>query len=68
MNVKTTFYYFIGFLFLLLSFNIKAQEKVTTFGIQFKPIVPLNYIDGGKQAKEQNNISFEIDPKVGLSF
>lgn len=68
MNVKTTFYYFIGFIFLSLSFNLKAQEKVTTFGIQFKPIVPLNYIDGGKQAKEQNNISFEIDPKVGLSF
>lgn len=67
MNVKTTFYFFISFL-LLISFDMKAQENITTFGVQFKPIIPLNYIDGGKQSKEQNNITFEIEPKVGLSF
>lgn len=67
MNVKTTFYFFISFL-LLISFDMKAQENITTFGVQFKPIIPLNYIDGGKQSKEQNSITFEIEPKVGLSF
>jgi len=45
-----------------------AQEKVTTFGIQLKPIIPLGFIDGGVQEKKVANINFELEPKFGLAF
>lgn len=60
-------YCFLG-LILLFFQPLIAQEKVTTFGIQFKPIVPLSFVDGGVQEKNQSAINFEIEPKVGLAF
>lgn len=45
-----------------------AQEKVTTFGIQLKPIVPLEFLNAGKQEKSKNNIQYLNEPKLGMSF
>jgi len=33
----------------LITFKTYAQNKVTTFGIQIKPIIPLNILNTGEQ-------------------
>jgi len=48
--------------------SLFSQEKVTTFGIQLKPIVPVDFFNGGKQEKITNNIEYVNDPKFGMSF
>ena len=45
-----------------------AQERVTTFGIQVKPIIPVEFFDAGKQVKTKNNIEYVNQPKFGMSF
>ena len=55
-------------LLILISFGLKAQEKVTTFGVQLKPIVPINFFGAGKLEKSNNNIQYINQPKFGLSF
>jgi len=52
-----------------ISSPVWAQEKVTTFGVQLKPIIPIEFLDAGKQEKiNENNIQFINQPKFGLSF
>lgn len=48
--------------------SLFSQEKVTTFGIQLRPIVPIQFFDAGIQEKNQNNIQYINQPKFGLSF
>jgi len=48
--------------------HLFSQEKVTTFGIQLKPIVPIDFFNGGKQEKTTNNIEYVNEPKFGMSF
>jgi hypothetical protein len=56
-------------LLFILSSNISfAQEKVVTFGIQLKPIIPLGFFDTGEQFKTSNGIDFTLTPKTGLGF
>ena len=60
-----------AFLYLLLIFFSSesfSQEKLNAFGIQLKPIIPLQLLDAGKQTKTQNNIEYINDPKLGMSF
>ncbi len=45
-----------------------SQEKVTTFGVQIKPIIPIEFFDAGRQEENQNNIQYINQPKFGLSF
>jgi len=45
-----------------------SQEKVTTFGIQLKPIVPVEFFNAGKQKKTTKNIEYISEPKFGMSF
>lgn len=45
-----------------------AQERVTTFGIQLKPIIPLGFFDTGEQKNTSNGIDFTLSPKTGLGF
>lgn len=58
------------FICILLSHSLilNAQEKVTTFGIQFKPIIPISFVDGGTLNKSISNVNFELKPKFGLAF
>ena len=55
-------------LFICVSLQINAQEKVTTFGLQFKPIISSELINTGPQTNQVDNIEFEIEPKSGYSF
>ncbi|PJA07608.1 MAG: hypothetical protein COX70_06110 [Flavobacteriales bacterium CG_4_10_14_0_2_um_filter_32_8] len=45
-----------------------SQERVSTVGIQIKPIIPVQFFDAGKQEVNQNNIQYINQPKMGLSF
>jgi hypothetical protein len=48
--------------------NLFSQERVTTFGLQLKPIIPISFFDAGKQEVNQNNIQYINQPTMGLSF
>jgi outer membrane protein with beta-barrel domain len=65
MKIKITFYIIISIVF---SSKLYAQERVSTVGIQVKPIIPVQFFDAGKQELTQNNIQFINQPKMGLSF
>lgn len=56
------------YLFLVSSNVFVAQERVTTFGIQFKPIIPSELFNTGKQEIIQDNVLFSVTPQMGLSF
>lgn len=53
---------------IILPFLVLAQERVTTFGIQFKPIITSELLNTGKQEVKQNNVEFLVNPKTGYSF
>ncbi len=53
---------------LIFSSKLFSQEKVSTFGIQLKPIIPIEFFDAGKQESTLNNVQYTVDPKFGLSF
>ena len=48
--------------------NLFSQEKVTTFGVQLKPIIPVDFFNGGTQVKTRNNIEYINQPRFGMSF
>ena len=45
-----------------------AQKDVTTFGLQFKPILSSEIINTGPQFEQKGDIGFEIAPANGYSF
>lgn len=55
-------------LFVFSILSISAQERVTTFGIQFKPIIPSQLFGTGQQTVDQNQVFFTVTPKAGYSF
>lgn len=64
MNKKVLLY------LLLITFSkvASSQERVTTFGLQLKPIIPIQLFNAGKLEKTVNNIEYINNPKTGLSF
>jgi len=64
MDIK----YIIYIILFIVTNKAFSQEKVTTFGIQLKPIIPLQLFDAGKQEKTENNIEYINNPNPGLSF
>ncbi len=59
---------FLYFVFVLFTFSGLAQERVTTFGIQLKPIIPVEFFSAGKQEVNNNDIFYTNQPKLGMSF
>jgi hypothetical protein len=45
-----------------------AQSRLTTFGIQVKPVFPLGFPGTGKQTEYENDIKFSISLKGGYNF
>lgn len=45
-----------------------AQERVTTFGFQFKPIVPSSLFKTGSQLSLAEGIEYRVDQRVGFAF
>ncbi len=54
--------------FLISPFVLFSQKRITTFGIQFKPIISSEIINTGAQTNKVNGISFTIKPNQGYSF
>lgn len=61
---------FLHIILLVALFNnkAKAQERVVTFGIQYKPIIPLGFFDTGEQSEISNDVVFTLNPKTGSGF
>ena len=45
-----------------------SQKQLTTFGIQFKPIISANIMGTGPQEKQEGDIKFTITPSGGYNF
>jgi len=54
--------------FLMSHFAAVAQENVTTFGIQFKPMLPLKFIGGEQEMVESENFNAILSPRFGMNF
>lgn len=67
--MKSKYKVFLVFLLCFLSYHLLiSQERVTTFGVQLKPIIPSSLFNTGEQLLDQNNVSFGVNPKLGYSF
>lgn len=60
--------FFVCLLLFLLSLQIKAQQEITTFGLQFKPILSSEIINTGPQSLKEGAVDFTIEPNQGFSF
>jgi hypothetical protein len=47
---------------------VHSQKRVTTFGLQIKPIVPSNLFNTGETALTKNNLDFAVNQKLGYSM
>ncbi len=59
---------FLYIVLLLFALKSEAQERVTTFGIQLKPIIPTEFFNAGKQEVNNEGIQYLNEPKFGMSF
>ena len=55
-------------LFTLMSFFTFGQERVTTIGVQFKPIISSDFIGTGPQEEQIEDINYTITPRSGYAF
>jgi hypothetical protein len=54
-------------LFFVSSSPLIAQEKITTVGLQIKPIFPVSFVNTGSQIILQNQVSFDLTLNSGFS-
>ena len=71
-NLKFSFYY-ISVLAVfancqLQTANCFSQSRLTTFGIQFKPIFPVGFLGTGKQNVFQDSVKYATTLKGGYNF
>lgn len=55
-------------LFIVLHSALLAQKDVTTFGIQFKPIIPSKFFNSGVETIEGESFNVTKTPKLGYNF
>ena len=55
-------------LFFYFAFNAKSQDSKTTFGIQYKPIIPAAYFNAANLSKSSASYIFNLEPKYSNSF
>lgn len=59
------------FFFIILCcvvFSSKSQNSKTTFGIQYKPIIPAAYFNSTEKIKSSGSYDFNLKPKYSNSF
>jgi len=66
--MKKRFFFFMLVIVLGQICPLQAQQNVTTFGLQFKPIISSEIINTGPQVSTVDDISFTIEPNQGYSF
>ena len=52
---------------LCISFMLQAQKNVTTVGLQFKPIFPLNFLGTGETSNLDLDVKFTVGLKSGFA-
>ena len=55
-------------LFILLALSVKSQVTKTTFGVQYKPIIPAAYFNSTEVIKSSGSYDFNLSPKYSNSF
>ena len=55
-------------LFFYFAFNAKSQNSKTTFGLQYKPIIPAAYFNAADLSKSSASYNFNLKPKYSNSF
>jgi hypothetical protein len=55
-------------LFFYFAFNAKSQNSKTTFGIQYKPIIPAEYFNAANLSISSASYNFNLKPKYSNSF
>ena len=55
-------------LFFYFAFNAKSQNSKTTFGLQYKPIIPAAYFNAADLSKSSASYKFNLSPKYSNSF
>ena len=55
-------------LFFCISFSAKSQNSKTTFGLQYKPIIPAAYFNAADLSKSSASYIFNLKPKYSNSF
>lgn len=50
------------------SLTLNAQQRVTTFGFQFKPMVPSKFFGNGTENAEIPEFTAEFKPRFGLNY
>lgn len=60
--------HFLFIIFSLISFSFFGQKKGTSFGIQIKPIIPVDYFNAGPFSISDSIVEINVNPKLGFSF
>ena len=55
-------------LFFYFAFNANSQNSKTTFGIQYKPIIPAEYFNAADLSESSASYNFSLNPKYSNSF
>ena len=55
-------------LFFYFAFTAKSQNSKTTFGLQYKPIIPAAYFNAADLSKISASYIFNLEPKYSNSF
>lgn len=61
-NICIVFFLFIFFL------NTSAQKRITTLGLQYKPIFPVAFLKTGKQSYTEGTNKIDVELKKGFAF
>ena len=63
--MKAKFFFILFFYFAL---NAKSQDSKTTFGLQYKPIIPTAYFNAANLSKSSVSYIFNLEAKYSNSF
>jgi hypothetical protein len=48
--------------------TLKAQQGVSTFGVQFKPMIPSQFFETGPESFATDELQMTLSPKFGVNF
>jgi len=67
-GIKKSFVYFILGIIVTASHASLAQEELTRFGVQFKPMVPTKFFGSGPESTSSGDLTVDFTPRLGFNF
>ncbi|MEC7646406.1 MAG: hypothetical protein VX689_02850 [Bacteroidota bacterium] len=58
----------LAFIIMISFFELKSQNTKTTFGLQYKPIIPAKYFNSSHIQKNSSNYFFNLSPEYSNAF